>query len=210
MSSRTISSAPDWLWRFASSAGSPSSRRPTNWTPLTTRPSSTSRQAMIRLVSMSEYREVGEQPQSGLAGFFRMKLHAEKQVALDGGREPSSVFTAGHGSAVEGCMIGVGKVDKRRWRQAAEQAGRGCDFQLIPADMGRFDGGRKAGTCAGEQAQAGGCRGFLAAGEHPLHSDADAEEGNLALDGFRDGGFEPRVGQSRGCDEVAYSRKNNA
>ena len=52
MSSNTISSAPALAWRAANSAGSPALMRSTNCTPLTTRPLFTSRQAMMRLVSM--------------------------------------------------------------------------------------------------------------------------------------------------------------
>src|ERR1700688_537632 len=48
ISRNTISSAPSWSYSAASSTGSPASLISANRTPLTTRPSSTSRQGMIR------------------------------------------------------------------------------------------------------------------------------------------------------------------
>src|SRR5260370_3689875 len=53
MSKKTSSSAPSALYNAASSTGSPASRKLTKLTPLTRRPSVTSRQGMIRLVSMA-------------------------------------------------------------------------------------------------------------------------------------------------------------
>src|SRR5205809_5767993 len=53
MSRNTSSSAPWASYASAASTGSPASRRLTNPTPLTTRPSLTSRQGMMRLASMS-------------------------------------------------------------------------------------------------------------------------------------------------------------
>jgi len=51
ISSKTISSAPPRACRCASSAGSPASTISTNWTPFTTRPPRTSKQAMMRFVN---------------------------------------------------------------------------------------------------------------------------------------------------------------
>src|SRR5690606_15444979 len=53
MSRKHSSSAPAASYTLACSTGSPASTRSTNCTPLTTRPSFTSRQGMMRLVSMS-------------------------------------------------------------------------------------------------------------------------------------------------------------
>jgi len=52
ISNSTISSAPAAAWRCANSAGSPASTISTNCTPFTTRPLRTSRQAIIRFVSI--------------------------------------------------------------------------------------------------------------------------------------------------------------
>lgn len=52
MSRKTSSSAPSSLYFLPSSMGSPASFRSTKLVPLTTRPSLTSRQGMIRLLSM--------------------------------------------------------------------------------------------------------------------------------------------------------------
>src|SRR5579884_2127228 len=54
MSSSAISSAPSASYRRAHSTGSPASRRPTKRTPLTTRPSRTSRHGMTRFASIVE------------------------------------------------------------------------------------------------------------------------------------------------------------
>ncbi len=53
ISRKTSSSASSRSYRRAISTGSPASRRSTNRTPLTTRPSFTSRHGMIRLASIS-------------------------------------------------------------------------------------------------------------------------------------------------------------
>src|SRR5450830_1019148 len=52
MSRNTSSSSPCASYSFASSTGSPASRNSTKETPFTTRPLSTSKQGMIRLVSI--------------------------------------------------------------------------------------------------------------------------------------------------------------
>src|SRR5689334_24216021 len=52
MSRKQSSSAPSRSYTVATSTGSPASRRLTKLTPLTTRPSFTSRQGMMRLVNM--------------------------------------------------------------------------------------------------------------------------------------------------------------
>ena len=52
MSRNVSSSAPSASYRFASSTGSPASRRPWKLTPLTTRPPSTSRQGMTRMARL--------------------------------------------------------------------------------------------------------------------------------------------------------------
>ena len=52
MSKKVSSSAPCSLYRRAISTGSPASRKPTKFTPLTTRPAVTSRQGIIRFVNI--------------------------------------------------------------------------------------------------------------------------------------------------------------
>src|SRR6185295_11878103 len=52
MSRKTSSSAPSSEYRRPHSMGSPASRNPTKLTPLTTRPSLTSRQGMMRLANI--------------------------------------------------------------------------------------------------------------------------------------------------------------
>ncbi len=79
----------------ASAAGSPASMMSTNWTPLTTRPSRTSRQAMMRLVEHSDpfqADEIAEDLEAGVAGFFGVELDAHDVVAFDGGGEGLDVM----------------------------------------------------------------------------------------------------------------------
>ena len=61
MSRMTSSSMPSRLYRRASSAGSPADRRPSKFTPLTTWPLRTSRQAMMRLESIVNVQHKGHQ-----------------------------------------------------------------------------------------------------------------------------------------------------
>src|SRR5262249_24637315 len=65
MSRNVSSSAPSASWGIAASTGSPASRRSRNFTPLTTRPSLTSRQGMTRTLNMSSRRRArrADQPQ---------------------------------------------------------------------------------------------------------------------------------------------------
>src|SRR3954447_13303315 len=78
MSRKINSSALCWLYRSASSTGSPASRRLTKLIPFTTRPAVTSRQGMIRLASMlSHLHEIANDLQSDRPRLLRMKLYAE-------------------------------------------------------------------------------------------------------------------------------------
>src|SRR5437764_13199004 len=101
MSSNTTSSAPALLCAAANSAGSPASRKLRNCVPFTTRPASTSRQAIIRFVSIRNFfllvpsavllrelrgyhllsllktAEIFQDFESQRAGLFRMYLHPE-------------------------------------------------------------------------------------------------------------------------------------
>ena len=120
MSSRTISSAPSRAWRAASAAGSPASTRSTNCTPFTTRPPWTSRHAMMRLVSIVSpwlpLKEIAQNLQPRLSGFFRMELHAHHIVPLHRGRKRLDVL--GNGGSVSGdwSLIGMCEVDDTRPR----------------------------------------------------------------------------------------------
>src|SRR5438876_686544 len=78
MSRKMISSAPSRSYAAASSAGSPASRSSWKRTPLTTRPSVTSRQGMIRFAGMSvaDGKEVGVQAKPVGAALLRVELRA--------------------------------------------------------------------------------------------------------------------------------------
>src|SRR3954463_8196245 len=69
MSRKQSSSAPAASYAIAAATGSPASRRSTNLTPLTTRPSLTSRQGMTRTLNMAQFIALhsargADQPQS--------------------------------------------------------------------------------------------------------------------------------------------------
>ncbi len=84
MSRKQISSAPCAAYLAASSTGSPASVMSTNWTPLTTRPSATSRQGMTRLrntARLSHARhEVRQQPEPCCTTAFRVELDADSDA----------------------------------------------------------------------------------------------------------------------------------
>src|SRR6266511_866275 len=101
MSRKTSSSAPAASYRRAASTGSPASRSFRNRTPLTTRPSLTSRHGMIRLVSLGRgycnaETSPGGTPGSLDPGFAEPLLVSglERRVRLRGD-VPAQVRTAG-------------------------------------------------------------------------------------------------------------------
>src|ERR671922_241341 len=121
MSRNTSSSAPWASYATAASTGSPASRRSTNRTPFTTRPSLTSRQGMIRLASTA----------SGLA---RRRAHADDrprgaglQHRLDGG-EITQAAADLHGYGRDG---GDDFRDQRRLARMAERAVEIDDVQAL-------------------------------------------------------------------------------
>src|SRR5258708_20767277 len=183
MSSMTISSAPAVACRWASSAGSPASRSCANWTPLTTRPASTSSQAIIRLVRVSEVAEVFKNRQPCVPGFFRMKLCSKNIVPLDRRREVAAVTGAGHRAFDDIGAIAVRVVDKRAVGDAAQQARRGGDFDAVPAHVRRLDPRGEPRAPAPEQSRARRFRRLGAAFEKPLHADANTQKGNALGDG---------------------------
>src|ERR1700731_3181223 len=207
-SSSTISSAPAVAWARANSAGSPASRSCWNWTPFTTRPASTSRQAMMRLASRSEGTEVLQDLQAGFGKFLRVKLHAEHIVPLHCGRK-SAAITCACGSFVnhrrpERMRV----VDKCAAVHTVQQA-RSCPYlNLVPANMRRFYRGRETRTLAGEERGARRFGSFRAASEEPLHAHADSKKWFAAFDGIEHGRAQVFI-QRLAAAEVPDSRHNN-
>src|SRR5919197_2852552 len=109
MSRITSSSMPSALYRRASSAGSPADRSPSKFTPFTTRPSRTSRQAMMRF----ESKKVPQDSQSNFAGLFRVKLNAGYPVALHDGGKRYAVLGDGNGGVGDGRRVAVREVHLR-------------------------------------------------------------------------------------------------
>src|SRR6185437_10493266 len=99
--------------------------------PLTTRPASTSRQAMMRLArygvpckpgvkaefgllgwSGSDGTEILQDFQTCFGGFLRMELHSENVVALHRSRKCAAIICAGRRLCNHGCTIGVRVINK--------------------------------------------------------------------------------------------------
>src|SRR5581483_8491195 len=153
MSSRTTSSAPASLCALASSAGSPASRRLRNFVPFTTRPASTSKQAMIRLVSMykilgnfsSQVYEVLQDLQSNRSRLLRVKLNAEQVVLFHCGREPAPVLAFRRGGSQQRHTVGVREINVRTIRDPVQQSRLVIvDLQAVPSHMRGFHAGREA------------------------------------------------------------------
>src|SRR6185437_2758822 len=176
MSSNTISSAPADAWASASSAGSPASRSCWNRMPFTTRPASTSRQAMILLASRSEGTEVLQDFPPRRSGFFRMKLHAKNIVALHCSGKCFAVLRAGYGTFHHRRAKRVCVIDKRTVFNIAEQPRAAADLNLVPADVRRLDRSREARTLSSKECCAGRFRRFCAALKQPLHAHADSQK----------------------------------
>src|SRR6478736_2280003 len=140
----TSSSMPSSLYRRASAAGSPAERRPSNFTPFTTWPSRTSRQAMMRRASMSASRhgdavgdatqEVGQDLEPRFAGLLRVELHAHHEAVLDRGRERLAVLGHSRRRAVHGPGIRVREIDARVLFESVEQGSRPGESQRVPPD----------------------------------------------------------------------------
>src|SRR5271167_2782289 len=175
MSRKTISSAPASLCAAASSAGSPASRNCTNCMPFTTRPPWTSRQAMMRLASVSEGTEVLQNFDSNVAGLLRMKLQPEQVVALRCGRKGHFVNAGCDRVGAQRSAIGVREVDVRSVGNARQQPRTGSGLDPVPSHMWRFDAVGKSRTGSTEGAQAAQFGGLIASVEHPLQAEADSE-----------------------------------
>src|SRR5688500_11485882 len=128
----TTSSIPSWLYRSASSAGSPALRRPSKLTPLTTCPFRTSRQAMIRLDNIQK---ILQHAKPHIARFFRMKLHAEDLAAFDRTREGHDVRRHRDRLVDHRRRIGVCEIHLRTVWQPLEQAGGTRKLELVPSDV---------------------------------------------------------------------------
>src|SRR6266496_4071829 len=185
MSSNTISSAPAALCAAASSAGSPALRRLRNCVPLTTRPASTSRQAMIRLVNISfscchpevVRRLCGQKPlesrskpaeilqhlQSRAPRFFRVKLHSKHIVLLDCCRKSATVFTFRRCIRKQRHAIRMREIDERPVRYSAQQARFAiANQQAIPSHVRRLHSEREAAALARPECEAVNVRRLLA------------------------------------------------
>src|SRR5262245_19370166 len=115
----TTSSMPSTLYRLASAAGSPASRRPSKLTPLTTLPSRTSRHAMMRLdsIRLRSFGAVAQQVvpvtqdlQPDVTGLLGMELHRRHPIALDRGAERHTVLADRRRVIRHWRRIGMGEI----------------------------------------------------------------------------------------------------
>src|SRR5262245_58012904 len=119
--------------------------------PLTTRPASTSKQAMIRFVSVSEGTEILQNLQSGRAGFFRMKLHAENVLPFHSRGKSSSIFGGSHCAFYDRSAVGVRVIHEGASWNAPQQTRVAAEVDPVPSDMRRLYQSREAGALAGKQ-----------------------------------------------------------
>src|ERR1051325_2283802 len=200
MSSRTISSAPASACVRASSAGSPASRSCWNWMPFTTRPTSTSRQAMMRLARHgvsgkpgwgllgrggSEGTKILQNFQAGLRRFFRVKLHAKNIFALYRRGECSAILWASDCVSNDRSAERMCVVNERAVLHPAQQARVTADLDLVPAYVRRFDGSRKARALTGKESRTGRLRRFRAALKEPLHAHTNSQKGLAHRNAFQ-------------------------
>src|ERR1019366_6237648 len=120
-------------------AGSPASMRSTNCTPFTTRPSCTSRQAMIRLVSMRflslPFQKIPQNLQSGGTGLFRMKLYAHHITALHCCRERLNVPRDSCGVIGNRRLVGMSEVHKLARLNTRKQSRIVAHLKRVPPHM---------------------------------------------------------------------------
>src|SRR3989440_3847458 len=109
MSRKTSSSAPCASYAIAASTGSPASRRSTNRTPFTTRPSLTSRHGMMRLASM-----LG--PARGGTHRVRQRDGAGVERAPDHDALDAGVGDGGEGSDIGHAADAAGGADRHPHR----------------------------------------------------------------------------------------------
>src|SRR5207247_661902 len=109
-----------------------------------------SRQAMMRLVSMSVRAKVAQYGKANLAGFFRVKLHSKQVLTLDCGRKLAPVFAPGYSFGGHGNAKGVRKIGKGLVGNVTKQARMCGDFQLVPSHVRRLHRGWKMFTLAAE------------------------------------------------------------
>src|SRR6185437_4437418 len=159
----------------ASSVGSPASAISAKHTPFTTRPLSTSRQAIIRRAKVSQGTEVLHQLKTCLPGFLRMKLRTENVSLLNNcGEVPAIAAERGHAIRLR-CAVRVREIEIGTIRDAAKQPAWRHNMDLVPADVRRLHLAWKARAHPGEKTYALELCRFLAPGKEPLQPQADAQ-----------------------------------
>src|SRR5271157_2461825 len=203
MSRNTISSAPASLCAAANSAGSPASRNCTNCIPLTTRPPWTSRQAMMRLASVSQCTEILQNLHSYLAGFLGMKLQSEEIVALHRSGERFFVGASSDRLGAQRRAIRMREIDIRSVGDARQQPRLSCNLDAVPSHMRRLHaiGESRAGPV--ERTQAAQFGGLIASVKHPLQSETDSQHRLVACDCVANRVAKTALGKRRRRFEIA-------
>src|SRR5487761_1279723 len=148
MSRKTSSSAPSRAYWAARLTGSPWSNIARKWSPLTTRRPATSRQGMIRLVSMGrawvgpQSEELAEQANPVPAAALGMELHPSDGLLGDRTDEASPVLSPGADQFLCAGLhhIRVTEVEIAALQAGEERRGPG-HIDGVPADVGQFLGG---------------------------------------------------------------------
>src|SRR5207302_11453399 len=102
-------------------------------------PASTSRQAIMRLVSISNFAEISYNRQSRVARLLRVKLHSKQIAALDRSGECGSVCTFRNRGFDYRRPVAMSEVHKSARGNALEQTSAFTHLQLVPAHVRHLD-----------------------------------------------------------------------
>src|SRR5215469_559271 len=177
--------------------------------PFTTRPPCTSRQAMMRLASVSQGTEVLQNVHAEVARFLWMKLHPEQVPSFYDRSKWLFVGTGRYCVNAQRRAIGVGEVHISAGRNSGKQSRLSYHRNAIPSHVGRFHGIGKSCTSPAKHAQATQFRRLAAALKHPLQAQTNPQQRCLSrTDSITQCGSKLSFPQ-RGCRlEVPDSRNN--
>ncbi len=112
---------------------------------------------------------------SDIAGFFRMKLHAEQVAVFRRSREWGFVDTGGDSIRTQRRPIGMGEIHVGVRRNVAQQPRARINCDAVPANVRRFHLVGESRAFAWKDSYSSQLRCLLAAFEHPLQAQANAE-----------------------------------
>src|SRR5512135_2598650 len=176
---------------------------PLNLTPLVSFPSLTSRQGMIRLLSMASIpaAEVFKNPESEAAAFLGVKLDRHETAPRYGGGEPDAVLRLAENvrPVRRRRVVRVHKVELGVCGDPGKQRVASPELNTVPAHVRDFQkiaplhqALGKPLDAAGNDAEAGRHVVFFAGIEDDLRSQADPEKGFARPGDFADASIETR------------------